>query len=134
MGGKTDAAKLPRIYFVNWFRKDVRGKFVWPGYGENSRVLKWIVDRLEGRAAAQETAIGRLPTADSLDLTGLDLSAEALDILLTVDTEVWGEEAALMTDAYKKFGDRLPPVLTAQQTALVERLKAARPLATEAAE
>jgi len=134
MGGKSDAAKLPRIYFVNWFRKDVRGKFVWPGYGDNSRVLKWIVDRLEGRAEAQDTPIGRLPTRQSLDVAGLDLSAEALDLLLSVDVDVWREEAALMAEAYEKFGDRLPPVLKAQQEALVKRLAAARKVEIAAAE
>jgi phosphoenolpyruvate carboxykinase (GTP) len=134
MGGKSDASKLPRIYFVNWFRKDVRGKFVWPGYGENSRVLKWIVERLEGRADAQETAIGRLPTAGSLDLAGLELSQDALDLLLTVDADVWAEEADLMAEAYLKFGDRLPKALSDQQKALVERLKSTRQVATAAAE
>jgi len=135
MGGKVDAAKLPRIYFVNWFRKDAQGRFVWPGYGENSRVLKWIVERLEGRAEAQESAIGRLPTPEALDLTGLDLTAAQLDLLLTVDTEVWREEAALVGPAYAKFGERMPKALWDQLAALQERLgKAAAPKATMAAE
>jgi phosphoenolpyruvate carboxykinase (GTP) len=132
MGGKSDAEKLPRIYFVNWFRKDARGRFVWPGYGENSRVLKWIVDRLEGRAEAVDTPIGRLPTTQSLDTGGLELSEAELDLLLTVDGEVWREEAALIAEAYDKFGDRLPVELRRQHAALAQRLGAVR--AVEAAE
>jgi phosphoenolpyruvate carboxykinase (GTP) len=123
MGAKAkDPAKLPRIYFVNWFRKDERGKFVWPGYGENSRVLKWIVDRLEGRAEAVDTAIGRLPAPGSLDVTGLGLSQEQLDLLLTVDAEIWRQEAALVPAFYELFGDRLPAELWAELDALVARL------------
>lgn len=122
IGASADAAKLPRIYFVNWFRKDERGKFVWPGYGENSRVLKWIVDRLEGEAEALDSPIGRLPARDGLDLTGLDLTDAQLDLLLTVDPEIWRAEAALIPEAYARFGDRLPPALWRQLDALGERL------------
>jgi phosphoenolpyruvate carboxykinase (GTP) len=122
VGGAADPAKLPRIYFVNWFRKDERGKFVWPGYGENSRVLKWIVDRLEGEAEAVDSPIGRLPVRDGLDLTGLDLTDAQLDLLLTVDPEIWRAEAALIPEAYARFGNRLPPALWAQLDALGERL------------
>lgn len=125
MGEKTDPAKLPRIYFVNWFRKDTRGRFVWPGYGDNSRVLKWIVDRLEGRAKAVDTPIGRLPSRQSLDVSGLDISTADMDLLLTVDPEVWSEEAELIATGYEKYGDRLPNRLKAQQESLVERLRAA---------
>jgi phosphoenolpyruvate carboxykinase (GTP) len=122
VGASADPAKLPRIYFVNWFRKDERGRFVWPGYGENSRVLKWIVDRLEGKADAVDSPIGRLPTRDGLDLTGLDLTEAQLDLLLTVDPEIWRAEAALIPEAYARFGDRLPPALWRQLDALGERL------------
>ncbi|MFZ0266190.1 phosphoenolpyruvate carboxykinase (GTP) [Caulobacter sp.] len=122
VGASADPAKLPRIYFVNWFRKDERGKFVWPGYGENSRVLKWIVDRLEGEAQAVDSPIGRLPTRDGLDLTGLDLTDAQLDLLLSVDPAIWRAEAALIPEAYAKFGDRLPPALWRQLDALGERL------------
>ncbi|GGL26098.1 phosphoenolpyruvate carboxykinase (GTP) [Caulobacter rhizosphaerae] len=122
VGAAADPARLPRIYFVNWFRKDERGKFVWPGYGENSRVLKWIVDRLEGEAEAVDSPIGRLPVRDGLDLTGLDLTDAQLDLLLTVDPEIWRAEAALIPEAYARFGDRLPPALWAQLDALGERL------------
>ncbi|MDB5452841.1 MAG: phosphoenolpyruvate carboxykinase, partial [Caulobacteraceae bacterium] len=122
VGAAADPAKLPRIYFVNWFRKDENGKFVWPGFGDNSRVLKWIVERLEGKAAARETAIGRLPTKDSLDLTGLNLTEDQLRILLTVDEDVWREEASLIPDGYEKFGSHLPDELWAEYDALVARL------------
>jgi phosphoenolpyruvate carboxykinase (GTP) len=122
MGAGADAAKLPRIYFVNWFRKDAEGRFVWPGYGDNSRVLKWIVERLDGVAEARETAIGRVPSADSLDLSGLNLTAAQLDILLTVNPEVWLEEAALIAPAYEKLGDHLPAALWDEQRALLRRL------------
>jgi len=124
VGAGADAAKLPRIYFVNWFRKGADGKFLWPGYGENSRVLKWIVQRLEGEAEAVDTPIGRLPTKESLDLSGLNLADAALSTLLSVDTEVWAEEASLIPDAYRKFGDRLPKELWAQYEALNQRLGA----------
>lgn len=122
VGASADPAKLPRIYFVNWFRKDERGKFVWPGYGENSRVLKWIVDRLEGEAEAVDSPIGRLPTRDGLDLAGLDLTDAQLDLLLTVDPAIWRAEAALIPEAYDKFGARLPPALWEQLAALGARL------------
>jgi phosphoenolpyruvate carboxykinase (GTP) len=135
MGAQAkDPAKLPRIYFVNWFRKDERGKFVWPGYGENSRVLKWIIERLEGRAEAVETPIGRLPAEGSLDVSGLDLSQDQLDLLLTVDRDIWRQEAALIPPFYEKFGDRLPKALWAEYEALVERLGKAKAPAMAAAE
>ncbi|WP_312166298.1 phosphoenolpyruvate carboxykinase (GTP) [Phenylobacterium sp.] len=122
VGAGADASKLPRIYFVNWFRKGADGKFLWPGYGENSRVLKWIVGRLDGTAAAADTPIGRVPTRESLDLDGVSLGADALDTLLSVDPEVWAEEAALIPEFYEKFGDRLPQALWDQHEALTRRL------------
>jgi phosphoenolpyruvate carboxykinase (GTP) len=127
IGAAADPDKLPRIFFVNWFRKDAKGKFVWPGFGDNSRVLKWIVDRLEGRVEASDTPIGRLPEASDLDLTGLTLSPEQIELLLTVDPEVWREEAALIPPAYEKFGERLPGELWRQYEALVKRLAAVDP-------
>jgi phosphoenolpyruvate carboxykinase (GTP) len=122
VGAATDAAKLPRIYFVNWFRKNDEGSYVWPGFGENSRVLKWISDRLAGAAEATETAIGRVPTRESLDTDGLDISEESLDLLLTVDTETWREEAALVKPNYERFGDHLPKALWDELEALNQRL------------
>jgi phosphoenolpyruvate carboxykinase (GTP) len=126
VGAKGDSAKLPKIFFVNWFRKDKDGKFAWPGYGENSRVLKWISERLDGKAAAQETAIGFLPTKASLDVSGMDIEPEAIDLLLSVDRDVWAEEAALIPPAYEKFGERLPEALWDEYDALVSRLYPSR--------
>jgi len=132
MAGKTDAAKLPRIYFVNWFRKGADGKFVWPGFGDNSRVLKWIAERLDGEAGAVDTPVGRTPDRASLDLSGLDLSDSDLSTLLDVDAEVWTEEAALIPAFFERFGERLPPALWAQHAALTQRLSAERAAAMAA--
>ena len=122
LGAGADPAKLPKIYFVNWFRKDERGKFIWPGFGDNSRVLKWIVERLEGKAQARATAIGNLPAKGALDVSGLNLSDAHLELLTSVDHEVWREEATKIPPFYKTFGDRLPAALWDEQfAALVER-------------
>ncbi len=123
LGEQADASKLPRIYFVNWVRKGPDGKFLWPGYGDNVRVLKWICERLDGTAEAVESPIGRLPTPEALDLTGLDISHEAMCRLLSVDPEVWEEEAALIPSFYDKFGDHLPRALRDEHAALVARLR-----------
>ncbi|HEX4740178.1 MAG TPA: phosphoenolpyruvate carboxykinase (GTP) [Caulobacteraceae bacterium] len=123
-----DPAKLPRIFFVNWFRKDAQGRFVWPGFGDNSRVLKWIVQRLEKEVGARDTAIGRLPEVGDLDLSGLDLSDGELELLLDVDVETWREEARLIPPAYERFGDRLPPALWDEHRALLDRLDEAQAL------
>ncbi|MBM9619666.1 phosphoenolpyruvate carboxykinase (GTP) [Streptomyces zhihengii] len=122
VGASADAAKLPKIYYVNWFRKNDAGKFVWPGFGENSRVLKWIVERLDGSAEGVETPIGVLPTRESLDTDGLDLSDDDLDFLLKVDTEVWREEAALVPEHLNTFGDHTPAELWDEYRSLVARL------------
>ncbi|MEW2550498.1 phosphoenolpyruvate carboxykinase (GTP) [Streptomyces zhihengii] len=122
VGASADAAKLPKIYYVNWFRKNDAGKFVWPGFGENSRVLKWIVERLDGSAEGVETPIGILPTRESLDTDGLDLSDDDLDFLLKVDTEVWREEAALVPEHLNTFGDHTPAELWDEYRSLVARL------------
>lgn len=126
LGAQADAAKLPRLFFVNWFRKNEDGKFVWPGFGDNARVLKWIVERLDGQAEAVDTPVGRLPTKAALDLSGLSLTDADLDILLDVDADVWTEEAALIPAFYEKFGDRLPKALWGQHAALTKRLEEAR--------
>jgi phosphoenolpyruvate carboxykinase (GTP) len=122
VGAGADPAKLPRIYSVNWFRKGPDGKFVWPGFGENARVLKWIVGRLDGEAAAVDTPIGRVPAEGALDLDGVTLTPEAADLLRGVDRPVWRSEASLIPAFYERFGDRLPPALWAEYEALVERL------------
>ena len=123
IGHKAEAEKLPKIYYVNWFRKGEGGKFLWPGFGENSRVLKWIVERLEGTAEGVETPIGVLPTPDALDLDGLDLPKADLEVLLSVDKEVWKQEAAQIPAHFNRFGDHLPTELTAEYEALLERLE-----------
>ncbi|HZB32472.1 MAG TPA: phosphoenolpyruvate carboxykinase (GTP) [Streptosporangiaceae bacterium] len=122
IGRATDSEKLPRIYYVNWFRKDADGRFIWPGFGENSRVLKWIVERLNGRADAAKTPIGHVPTKAALDTEGLDIGDDDLDALLSVDPEVWKQEAALVPPFFDKFGDHLPKELWDEYKALVNRL------------
>ncbi|GAA3674405.1 phosphoenolpyruvate carboxykinase (GTP) [Nonomuraea antimicrobica] len=118
--GRRKGAELPRIYYVNWFRKNADGRFIWPGFGENSRVLKWIVERLNGEAKAVPTPIGLLPA--TLDTEGLDLSEEDLRTLLTVDREVWREEAALIPAHFDKFGSHLPKELWNEYNDLLDRL------------
>ncbi|MEV0647009.1 phosphoenolpyruvate carboxykinase (GTP) [Phytomonospora sp. NPDC050363] len=117
-----DGGKMPAIFYVNWFRRDEDGKFLWPGFGENSRVLKWVVERLEGRAEAVETPIGFVPTPESLDTDGLDLDAESLAAVLKVDVEEWRAELPLVQEWFEKFGDKLPGVLWAELDALKARL------------
>jgi phosphoenolpyruvate carboxykinase (GTP) len=119
---RTDPQKLPKVFFVNWFRKDDDGKFLWPGYGENSRVLKWVFERVEGTGEAIETPIGYLPAPGALDLSGLDISEEAMKELLAVDREGWRNEVEGLAKYYDEFGDRLPAELRRQLAALKERL------------
>jgi phosphoenolpyruvate carboxykinase (GTP) len=121
--GQRPGAKLPRIYFVNWFRKGADGAFLWPGFGENSRVLKWIVERLENRADARPTPIGRVPHREDLDLAGLNISDDAVEQLLSVDAAVWAEEADLVPDHYNSFGANLPEGLWREHGQLLHRLK-----------
>jgi phosphoenolpyruvate carboxykinase (GTP) len=113
----------PKIFHVNWFRKDADGKFLWPGYGENVRVLKWILERVEGRGQARETPIGYVPTNNGLTLDGLDISQEALQELFRVDAEDWEADLEDSKEFFDKFGDRLPPELRDEQTALSRRLQ-----------
>ncbi|OEU85422.1 phosphoenolpyruvate carboxykinase [Streptomyces abyssalis] len=122
IGKNADQAKLPKIYYVNWFKKNEDGKFVWPGFGENSRVLKWVVQRLNGEAEGVETPIGVLPTKESLDRDGLGMTDAELDFVLEVDKEVWRDEAALVPEHLNTFGDRTPKELWDEHRALVERL------------
>ncbi len=124
LGAGADPEKLPRIYQVNWFRKDAAGKFIWPGFGENSRVLAWIVERLEGRADAIDTPIGRLPAPGALPVEGLDLDAARLAELFRVDAEPWLAEAEMTGEYFAKFGDRLPAAMTEELAALKLRLTA----------
>lgn len=118
--GRREGAKPPRVYYVNWFRKDADGRFIWPGFGENSRVLKWIVERLNGEAKAVPTPIGLVP--DSLDTEGLNLSEEDLRTLLSVDPEVWRQEAELIRSHFDTFGSHLPKELWDEYNAMRDRL------------
>ncbi|MEU8202481.1 phosphoenolpyruvate carboxykinase (GTP) [Streptosporangium sp. NPDC049046] len=118
--GRRENARLPRVYYVNWFRKNDEGRFIWPGFGENTRVLKWIVDRLNGEAEAVRTPIGLLP--ERLDTEGLDVSDEDMRTLLSVDEEIWRHEASLMPAFFQTFGDHLPGELWEEHEALVARL------------
>jgi phosphoenolpyruvate carboxykinase (GTP) len=123
MQDRTDPGKLPAIYFVNWFRKDDEGHYVWPGFGENSRVLKWISGRIDGTAAATDTPIGRVPTRDSLDIDGLDLTDAQLELLLSVDPAAWREEADLVGPHYERFGEHTPKALWDELDKLKARLE-----------
>ena len=123
MEEKTSPDKLPKIFYVNWFRKDKDGNWLWPGFGENSRVLKWIFERVSGKGKAVETPIGYMPTPDAIDTEGLDISEEAMKELLTVNKEEWLEEVASIREYYKIYGDKLPEELEKQLNALEERLR-----------
>ncbi len=123
-GADGDASKLPGVFYVNWFRRDADDRFLWPGFGENSRVLKWVFERLDGSAAAVETPIGYQPTPDALDLSGLDLSRAAVEAALAVDVEEWKAEIPQIVAWFEKFGDKLPGVLWAELDALKARLGA----------
>ena len=125
IGAMTDPARLPRLYYVNWFRRDDAGRFLWPGYGENSRVLKWVFERVSGSGRAVDTPIGRLPAPDALDVAGLDISAEDLTALLTVDLDGWRAELPLIQEHYDRFGGRLPDGLRVELAELERRLLAA---------
>jgi phosphoenolpyruvate carboxykinase (GTP) len=122
IGSFTDPAKLPRIYSVNWFRRDAQGRFMWPGFGDNSRVLAWIVQRIEGRADAVDTAIGRIPVLDDLDLDGVDVSAVDLNELFDIDSRSWLEEADMTEEYLTQFGDRVPLAIREQLQELRQRL------------
>ncbi len=124
VGEKSTEDKLPKIFYVNWFRKDKDGKWLWPGFGENSRVLKWIVERVSGEGKAVKAPIGYMPTSDALELTGLDVSADDMNELLKVDKEEWLKEVASIREHYANFGEKLPKELAAQLDALESRLKA----------
>jgi phosphoenolpyruvate carboxykinase (GTP) len=124
IGASADATKLPKLYWVNWFRKSPEGRFLWPGFGDNSRVLKWVLERVNGEGEAVGTAIGRVPTPDAIDTTGLDLDPTTLQQLLQVDNESWRQEIPLVEGYYAGIGDRVPQELRDQLAALEKRLTA----------
>jgi phosphoenolpyruvate carboxykinase (GTP) len=113
VGAQAKPENLPQIFFVNWFRRDTDGRFLWPGYGENSRVLKWVFERLEGKAGATETAIGNLPLPSDLDTSGLDVASSDLSALLSVDAQGWSEAIPQIREHYAAFGAKLPAQLSA---------------------
>lgn len=123
IGEKSDDSKLPKIFYVNWFRKNEKGKFIWPGYGENSRVLKWICERVSGEGEAVKTDIGYMPTADAIDTEGLDIAKEALESILDVNKDEWLKEVESIKEHYKNYGPKLPKELQNQLAALEQRLK-----------
>ncbi|MGI5850951.1 MAG: phosphoenolpyruvate carboxykinase (GTP) [Caldicoprobacterales bacterium] len=122
IGEKADPEKLPKLFYVNWFRKDDEGNWLWPGFGENSRVLKWIFERTSGEGKAVKTPIGYMPTADAIDTDGLDVSEKDMNELLAVDKEKWLQEVESIKEYYKIYGERLPEELAKQLAALEERL------------
>ena len=112
----------PKIFQVNWFRKDKHGKFIWPGYGENMRVLKWIIDRAQGQVGGQETLLGWVPKAGDLDLSGLDVPAEAVDEATSIKLEEWKVELQSQAEFFEQFGDKAPKALLLQRQLLLSRL------------
>ena len=123
MGKNTDASKLPKIFYVNWFRKDADGGWLWPGFGENSRVLKWIVERVSGKGEAVETPIGYLPTSGAIDTSGLDVTDAQMEELLNVDVEEWLNEIESIREHYARFEETLPQALSDELAALEARLR-----------
>jgi len=117
---KADSKKLPKVFYVNWFRKNNEGKFIWPGFGENSRVLKWIYERAAGKGEAIETPIGYLPK--NLDVSGLEVSQADMKDLFSVDKKAWLQEASQMRTYLQQYGDRVPKGITNELDALESRL------------
>jgi phosphoenolpyruvate carboxykinase (GTP) len=122
VGKGADAGKLPKIFYVNWFRRGDDGRFLWPGFGENSRVLKWAIERIEGTASAVETPIGYVPTADQMDLEGVDAPLADVEASLEVDVEEWKEELPLIEEWFEKIGPKLPSSMRDELDALRQRL------------
>ncbi|AHH22200.1 phosphoenolpyruvate carboxykinase [Nocardia nova SH22a] len=122
LGKNADAAKLPKIFYVNWFRRGDDGRFLWPGFGENSRVLEWIINRIEGKAEAESTAVGNVPTASQLDLEGLDVDPADVDASLKVDLDEWRKEIPLIEEWFEFVGDKLPSGIRDEFEALKQRL------------
>jgi phosphoenolpyruvate carboxykinase (GTP) len=122
--GRKPGAKPPRIFYVNWFRKGADGKFLWPGFGDNSRVLEWVVRRLEGKVEADETPVGLVPRKEDLDTKGLDISDAALTEVLSVDTGALRDELPQVKEHLAKFGDDLPQEIRTQLEQLEQRLSA----------
>jgi phosphoenolpyruvate carboxykinase (GTP) len=122
IGENSDASKLPKIFFVNWFRRDESGRYLWPGFGENSRVLKWVFERVAGEAPAVDTPIGRLPASGALDVSGMAIDDADLDALLAVDHDGWASAVPQIRDHYAQFGDKVPKQLVAHLDTLADAL------------
>ncbi|MEO7555341.1 MAG: phosphoenolpyruvate carboxykinase (GTP) [Acidimicrobiales bacterium] len=122
MGADTDADKLPKLFWVNWFRKGDDGKFLWPGFGDNSRVLKWVIERVDGKGEFVETPIGRVPTASAVDISGLGIDEATMEALVTVDPEGWRQEVPQIEEHYATIGDQLPRALRDELAELDKRL------------
>jgi phosphoenolpyruvate carboxykinase (GTP) len=122
IGRRGEADKLPQVFYVNWFRKDVDGSFLWPGFGDNSRVLKWIFERCDGAAEARETPIGLVPAVGAIDTDGLEITDEAMSQLLSVDPALVRDQLPQVEEHLARFGDRLPDEIHAQFEALRSRL------------
>ncbi len=122
IGKNADESKMPKVFFVNWFRRGAQGQFLWPGFGENSRVLKWIVDRIEHQAGGQDTAIGVVPNAEDLDLNGLDVDASDIGAALAVNAAEWREELPLIEEWLEFVGEKLPTGVKDEFEALKQRL------------
>jgi phosphoenolpyruvate carboxykinase (GTP) len=121
--GRRKGAKLPRLYNVNWFRKDLEtGDYLWPGFGDNSRVLKWAIERIEGAADAVETPIGFIPTPQSLDLAGLDMTADDVQEAVRFDADEWRAEVPSLEEWFDRFGGSLPRSITRELEGLKKRL------------
>ena len=121
--GEKLGDKAPKIFNVNWFRTDDEGHFLWPGFGDNLRVLEWIVNRANGNADAVETAVGYQPKAEDINIEGLEMTVEDMKELLSVDKATWLEEADGIGEFYKKFGDKLPSKLNEELETLKANLK-----------
>ncbi|MGH3458635.1 phosphoenolpyruvate carboxykinase (GTP) [Aeromicrobium sp.] len=124
MAKNNDESKFPKIFYVNWFRRDEDGGFLWPGFGENSRILKYVMERVEGKVDANETPIGLIPSPDAIDTEGLGISREQLEAALAVDVEEWKAELPQINEWFEKFGDKLPTTLWTELDALKARLDA----------
>jgi len=111
LGLGQQSQHLPKIFHVNWFRRDESGRFIWPGYGENLRVLRWVIDRCKGDGQALSSPIGFLPTPDAIDTDGLGLAPDTMEALLSIDPAEWLEEMESIEEYFDRFGDRLPPLL-----------------------
>jgi phosphoenolpyruvate carboxykinase (GTP) len=122
IGRVSDPDKLPSLFMVNWFRKNDDGKWLWPGFGENSRVLKWVFERVTGEAEAVKTPIGLLPTLNAIDTNGLEVTEADMELLLSVDLKGWRAEVPLIEEHYAQFGEHIPAELRAELDELEKRL------------